>query len=179
LRLLAAVFSGGFLASDDHHVVIGAADQIASGVGLPVTFERTALFPGVIAAIMTVTRGIGIHDPGIEMLVVRLIQAFYSLLVVYFVYRLLERSMGRESAMLGGLLAAAFFAMPVTAVYFEVFPASMALLAALNTKLGGSKSGSPTPKLKTSIPRERSSLARALTSKVMLGTITLRRFASP
>jgi hypothetical protein len=117
LRLLAAVFSGGFLASDDHHVVIAAADQIASGIGLPVTYARSALFPGVIAGIMTVTRGIGIHDPGVEMLVVRLVQAAYSLLVVYFVYRLLERSLGRESALLGGLLAAAFCAMPVTAVH--------------------------------------------------------------
>ena len=66
---------------------------------------------------MTVTRGIGIHDPGVEMLVVRLVQAAYSLPAVYFVYRLLERSLGSESAMLGGLLAAAFFAMPVTAVH--------------------------------------------------------------
>jgi len=81
------------------------------------TYARSALFPGVIAAIMTVTRGLGIHDPGVEMLIVRLAQAAYSLLVVYFVYRLLERSLGRESAMLGGLLAAAFFAMPVTAVH--------------------------------------------------------------
>ena len=117
LRLLAAVFSGGFLASDDHHVVVAAADQIATGIGLPVTYARSALFPGVIAAIMTVTRGLGVHDPGIEMLVVRLAQAAYSLLAVYFVYRLLERSLGRERAMLGGLLAAAFFAMPVTAVH--------------------------------------------------------------
>jgi Dolichyl-phosphate-mannose-protein mannosyltransferase len=117
LRLLAAVFSGGFLASDDHHVVITAADQLASGIGLPLTYARSALFPGVIAAIMTVTRGIGIHDPGVEMLVVRLVQAAYSLLAVYFVYRLLERSLGRDSAMIGGLLAAAFFAMPVTAVH--------------------------------------------------------------
>ena len=117
LRLLAAVFSGGFLASDDHHVVITAADQIASGIGLPLTYARSALFPGVIAGIMTVTRGIGIHDPGVEMLVVRLVQAAYSLPAVYFVYRLLERSLGSESAILGGLLAAAFFAMPVTAVH--------------------------------------------------------------
>jgi 4-amino-4-deoxy-L-arabinose transferase-like glycosyltransferase len=115
--LLAAVFSGGFLASDDHHVVVNAADQIASGIGLPLTSARSALFPGVIAAIMAVTRGIGIHDPGVEMLVVRLVQAAYSLFVIYFVYRLLERSLGRESALLGGLLAAAFFAMPVTAVH--------------------------------------------------------------
>jgi hypothetical protein len=75
LRLVAAVFSQGFLASDDHHVVIGAADLIATGAGLPVTYERSALLPGVIGAIMAVTRGIGIHDPGVEMTVVRIIQA--------------------------------------------------------------------------------------------------------
>ena len=117
LRLFAAVFSQGFLASDDHHVVVPAADQIASGVGLALTYERSALFPGVIGAIMAVTRSIGIHDPGVEMLVVRIIQAAYSLLVVYFAYRILERALGKESAMLGGLLTAAFFALPVTAVH--------------------------------------------------------------
>ncbi len=81
------------------------------------TFERTALFPGIIAAIMIVMRGLGIHDPGIVMLLVRLFQAAYSLLVVYFVYRLVERLLGQDSAMLAGLLAAAFYAMPVTAVH--------------------------------------------------------------
>ena len=110
---------------------MGAADQIASGIGLPATYARSALLPGVIAAIMTVTRGIGIHDPGVEMLFVRLVQAAYSLFVVYFVYRLLERSLGRESAMLGGLLAAAFFAMPVTAVHqLEESVCQVPLLAA-------------------------------------------------
>jgi hypothetical protein len=65
------------------------------------------------------------------MLLVRLAQAAYSLLVVYFVYRLLERSLGRESAMLGGLLAAAFFAMPVTAVHqLEESVSQVPLLAA-------------------------------------------------
>ena len=117
LRLCAAVFSQGFLASDDHHVVIPVADQIASGVSLAVTYERSALYPGVIGAIMAVTRTIGIHDPGVEMMVVRIFQAAYSLLVVYFAYRILERALGKESAMLGGLLTAAFFAMPVTAVH--------------------------------------------------------------
>ncbi|HKC37928.1 MAG TPA: glycosyltransferase family 39 protein, partial [Gemmatimonadales bacterium] len=131
LRVLAAVFSGGFLASDDHNVVITAADQIASGVGLPPTYARSALFPGAIAAIMTVTRGIGIHDPGVEMLIVRLVHAFYSLLVVYFVYRLLERELGQPSAMLGGVLVAAFFAMPVTAVHqLEESVCQVPLLAA-------------------------------------------------
>jgi hypothetical protein len=131
LRLVAAVFSQGFLASDDHHVVVTSADQIASGTGLPVTYARSALFPGVISAIMTVTRGIGIHDPGIEMLIVRILQAAYSLLVVYFVYRILERALGKDSAMLGGLLTAAFFAMPVTAVHqLEESVCQVPLLAA-------------------------------------------------
>ena len=110
---------------------MGAADQIASGIGLPVTYARSALFPGVLAGIMTVTRSIGIHDPGVEMFIIRLLQAAYSLLVVYFVYRLLERSLGQESALLGGLLAAAFFAMPVTAVHqLEESVCGVPLLAA-------------------------------------------------
>jgi len=129
--LLAAVFSGGFLASDDHNVVIGAADRITSGVGLGATFERTALFPGVIAAIMTMAAHIGIHDPGIVMLLVRLFHAAYSLLVVYFVYRLVERLLGSDSAMRAGLLAAAFYAMPVTAVHqLEESVCQVPLLAA-------------------------------------------------
>jgi len=129
--VLAAVFSGGFLASDDHHVVIGAADQIASGIGLPSTYARSALFPGVIAGIMTVTRSVGIHDPGVEMFVVRLLQALYSLLVVYFVYRILERELGEGTALLGGLLVAAFFVMPVTAVHqLEESVCQVPLLAA-------------------------------------------------
>lgn len=128
---MAAIWSGGFLASDDHHVVIGAADQIARGAGLPVTYARSALLPGVIAGIMSVARGVGIHDPGIEMLLVRLVQALYSLLVVYFVYRILERELGRPSALLGGLLAAAFYAMPVTAVHqLEESVCQVPLLAA-------------------------------------------------
>ena len=70
---------------------------------------------------MVVTRAIGIRDPGLELLIVRLIQAAYSILVVYFVYRILDHASGREGrgagAILGGLLAATFFVMPVTAVH--------------------------------------------------------------
>ena len=100
-------------------------------MGLPVTFERSALYPGVIAAIMAFARQVGIDDPGTQMFLVRLVHAFYSLLVVYFVYRLLERSMGPESAPLGGLLAAAFYAMPVTAVHqLEESVCQVPLLAA-------------------------------------------------
>jgi len=142
LRLFAAIFSQGFLASDDHHVVIAAADQIATGAGLPATYACSALLPGAIAAIMTVGRTLGIRDPGIEMLLVRLVQAAYSLLVVYFVYRILssppdprsrsgEETLQLRGAVIGGLLAAVFFAMPVTAVHqLEESVCQVPLLAA-------------------------------------------------
>src|SRR6478752_4264081 len=72
----------------------------------------------------------------------------------------------------------AFFsgAMPVTAVYFDT-PLMADFAAASSTNLGGSKSGSPTPKANTSTPVALSSLARALMARVALGATTLRRFA--
>jgi hypothetical protein len=131
LRLVAAVFSQGFLASDDHHVVINAADRIASGAGLPPTYARSALFPAVLGATMAASRSIGIDDPGIELLIIRLMQGAFSLLVVYFVYRILERSSGPDAAVVGGLLAAAFYALPVTAVHqLEESVSQVPLLAA-------------------------------------------------
>lgn len=99
---------------------------------MPATYARSALFPGIIGAIMAVTRGLGIGDPGLEMLAIRLFQAASAVLVVYFVYRIVERSAGRDSAMLAGLVAAAFFAMPVTAVHqLEESVCLVPLLAAL------------------------------------------------
>src|SRR4051812_46706279 len=67
-------------------------------------------------------------------------------------------------------------AMPVTAVYLEA-PLSIDFFAASRTKGGGSKSGSPTPKAKTSTPFARRSAARAFMASVTLGATTLRRFA--
>ena len=139
LRLLAAVFSQGFLASDDHHVVITAAERIASGDGLPPAYARSALFPAAIAGVMTITRSLGVRDPGIEMMFVRLVQAAYSLLVVYFVYRILQTSPPDPGAgerrptpaVIGGLLAAVFFAIPVTSVHqLEESVCQVPLLAA-------------------------------------------------
>jgi len=62
LRLLAAVFSQGYLATDDHHVVVNAPIRSRTGAGLATTYARSALFRSN-AAIMAAARGIGIHDP--------------------------------------------------------------------------------------------------------------------
>lgn len=171
--MLAAIFSQGFLASDDHHVVITAADRIANGDGLPATYARSALFPAAIAGVMTVIRSLGIGDPGIEMLFVRLVQGAYSLLVVYFVYRILgslsappEGEPRPSPAVLGALLAAVFFAMPVTSVHqLEESVCQVPLLAAFVWWQRG-ESGIP----------HRESIIWALAAGAALGVALILRF---
>ena len=46
---------------------------------------------------MVVTRAIGIHGPGLELLIVRLIQAAYSVLVVYFLYGYRKSDLARAT----------------------------------------------------------------------------------
>jgi glycosyl transferase family 22 (putative mannosyltransferase) len=117
LRLMAAMFSRGFLAADDHHVLVVAADSLASGFALPVGYKRSLLYPLTVSLIMTVSRAVGITSPDAEMLVVRLVHAAYSLLGIALVYRILDRTSSRDSAVLGGLLMATFFPIPVTSVH--------------------------------------------------------------
>ena len=66
---------------------------------------------------------------------------------------------------------------PSTGVYF-VAPPSSAFFAASLMCAGVSKSGSPAPKLTTSIPLARSSAALAATFRVMEGSTPFSLFAS-
>ena len=43
VRATAAIFSRGFLAIDDHHVLVDAADRLVSGLGLEVEHKRSIL----------------------------------------------------------------------------------------------------------------------------------------
>jgi len=130
LRLLAAFFSPGFLAADDHHVLVEHADHLAAGIPLPRSYQRSFLYPWLVSLIMTAARAAGVTAPATEMLVVRLLQGAVSLLAIVLVYRILERRADRNSAVLGGLLVAALFVFPVTSVHqFEEVACQVPLLA--------------------------------------------------
>ncbi len=130
VRLTSAVFSRGFLAADDHHVVVVAADGLASGGSLPVGYRRSFLYPTAMSFIMSAARALGITSPDAEMLLVRLAHGAYSLLGIVLVYRILDRTFGRDSAVLGGLLMATIFPIPVTSVHqFEEVVCQVPLLA--------------------------------------------------
>jgi hypothetical protein len=130
LRLLAACFSPGFLAADDHHVLVEHADHLAAGIPLPRSYQRSFLYPWVVSLVMTAARAAGVTAPAMEMLIVRLLQGAVSLLAIVLVYRILERRADRESAVLGALLVAVLFVFPVTSVHqFEEVACQVPLLA--------------------------------------------------
>ena len=130
LRLVAAVFSRGFFTIDDHHVLVDTADRLARGIPLPVDYKRSVLYPGSVALIMDAVRAVAAASPAVEMVVVRIVHGAFSVLSVYFAYRILERLAGRETAAVGGLLTATFFVLPATSVHqFEEAVCQVPILA--------------------------------------------------
>lgn len=130
LRVTAAIFSKGFFAVDDHFVLVDAAERLLHGSGLEPAHMRSVLYPGVVGLLMRGAAVIDAPSPATLMLIVRLAQAIYSLLAVVLVYRILERRAGPRPAFVGGLLAAAYFVLPVTSVHqFEEVVCQVPLLA--------------------------------------------------
>jgi len=130
LRLTAAVFSRGFLTVDDHLVLVDTADGLASGIPLPHDYKRSILYSGSVALVMHTMRALGNTSPDVEMLVLRLLHAAGAVLGVYFAWRILDRVAGNEAALLGGLLVAAFYPLPITSVHqFEEAVCQVPLLA--------------------------------------------------
>src|SRR5207245_11142014 len=117
VRIPAAIFGGGVPAIDDHDVLVEAAERLVSALGLAVEHNRSILYPGRVALTMRATGAVDEPSPATQLLVVRLVQAAYSLLTVSLVYRILERTATPRTALLGGLLVATFFALPITAVH--------------------------------------------------------------
>ncbi|MBS4028898.1 MAG: hypothetical protein KGZ58_09685 [Ignavibacteriales bacterium] len=132
VRILAAIFSKGFLTLDDHFNLVVDADLLASGEVLPKDYKDSILYPLVVSFMMKGTRLLGISSPDTEMLFVRLFHAGISLFSIYFVYKILERKSNSETANLGGLLMATFFIFPFTSVHqFEESLSQIPLLASL------------------------------------------------
>lgn len=120
LRLIAAIFAKGYMASDDHFVVVQVpADWLN---GFPTWFEnaepikRGVLYPYLVYALMWVLKGIGVTNPDTVMLVQRLLHGAWSLTSVWLTWALVRRFADERAAFYGGLLVAVHFIMPFMAV---------------------------------------------------------------
>ena len=126
LRLVAAVFAKGYGMHDDHFSVIEASQSWADGTDYnnwlpssqtnPVPQGHSFFYVGIHFLIFSVFKFIGITNPDIKMLIIRILHALLSLLVVAGGYKIALKISNQKSANLTGILLATFWFMPFLSV---------------------------------------------------------------
>ncbi|MFD2514675.1 glycosyltransferase family 39 protein [Pontibacter locisalis] len=120
IRMLAAFFSKGYAFSDDHFDVITIAQGWLDGFPLwlnePMPPRHSMLYVLIHYAVFYAMEAMALFSPELKMLVVRVIHGLYSLLIVYFGYRITERLSNKANARLVGLMLALVWFMPFMSV---------------------------------------------------------------
>ena len=120
MRGLAAFFSAGFAFHDDHFDVIEIAQ--AWVYGLPVWLHEalpprhSMFYTGLHYLLFQFCDHAGLTSPDHKMTVVRLLHGLYSLLIVYFGYKITEQLSNQRNARLVGLMLALMWFMPFMSV---------------------------------------------------------------
>ncbi len=123
VRLLAAFFAPGYMMHDDHFLTIEPSASWADGKNFnhwlpgignsnehpePISF----FYLGFLFFFFKLFQLFGIENPEYQMLAIRIIHAAYSLLTVYFAYRITELLSSRKNAILVGWLLACIAILP-------------------------------------------------------------------
>lgn len=123
VRLLAAFFAPGYMMHDDHFLTIEPAGSWADGKnfnhwlpGVGNTNEHpepiSFFYLSFLYVFFRFFQWIGIEHPETQMLLIRIIHATYSLLTVYFAFRITELLSNRKNAITVGLLLAFIAILP-------------------------------------------------------------------
>ncbi len=125
-RALASIFSKGYGMMDDHFLVIEPAQAWADGINyqgwLPggrsnvVPDGHSLLYSGIHYLLFVFFNTIRLTDPQLKMLIIRLLHAAFSLLVVWYGYKITLRIAGQKAASTTGILLAALWFMPMLSV---------------------------------------------------------------
>lgn len=126
-RLLAAFFSGGYFAHDDHFLIIEAAASWVDGFDYnywlpwnqgddPRPSGHSFFYVGIHYLLFSALKAIGFSDPKTMMVLVRLLHAVWSVVVVRTGYRIALHLSDRDIAWRTGLFLALFYFMPFLAV---------------------------------------------------------------
>lgn len=122
LRLLAAFFSKGYAFHDDHFCVIRVAQSWAEGVPQWLQGEHppkhSMVYAGANAVLMWIMSMLGVVDSEVKATVLRLVHAFYSMLTVYFGYKITLLISNKRNAILAGWILALLWFMPYLSVKF-------------------------------------------------------------
>jgi hypothetical protein len=123
LRLLAVFTAPGYLMHDDHFLVVEAAASWADGEdyddwlpwnqkGEKVVHPANFAYVGTQYVVFEALNALGIEDPQVKMLVVRFLHGLYSLLIVFFAFKITQKLSNDRNALLVGLFLAAAAIMP-------------------------------------------------------------------
>ena len=125
-RLVAALFSRGYGWSDDQFLVIEIAQSWANGIDyygwLPDATGNNRpqgfsfFYVGLQYIFFEILKFIGINDPQTKMVVIRLAHAFWSMITVFFGYKITLRLSDQKTARSLGWLLAIFWIYPFISV---------------------------------------------------------------
>ncbi|MBR6438179.1 MAG: glycosyltransferase family 39 protein [Bacteroidales bacterium] len=123
-RLFAVLFSKGFGMHDDHFLIIESSKSWILGFDYndwlpwsqntdnPVPKGHSLFYPGFMYGFFAFLQFLGIKSLNAQMYLVRLIHALWSLLVVYYGYKITEKYTNRKIANIAGWTLSLFFLMP-------------------------------------------------------------------
>lgn len=127
VRLIAVVFAKGYMMHDDHFLTVEPASSWADGYNFnewapgigndrqepePISF----FYLGFLFVFFKIMNLLGLENPDHQMYVIRLIHAVYSLLTVYYAYKITSLISNKKNAFQVGLLLALIGIMPNFAV---------------------------------------------------------------
>lgn len=125
-RLFAAIFARGWGMFDDHFIVIESAQSWVDGLDynawLPGSEGNNGptghnwFYPGIHFLLFSFFKLIGLSDPQWKMFIVRLLHGAFSLITVYYGYRIADLYGGKKSATTVGMLLAILWFMPWVSV---------------------------------------------------------------
>ena len=125
VRIISALFSHGYGFSDDHFLVIEVAQQWVDGVdykawmpwnGNTVASGHSLFYPGMHYLLFSFFKAIGVNDPEVKMYVVRLLHAFYSMIIVLFGYKISAQLSGPVVAKRVGWMLALYWFIPMMSI---------------------------------------------------------------
>ncbi|MBQ3689138.1 MAG: glycosyltransferase family 39 protein [Bacteroidales bacterium] len=128
LRMLAVVFSQGIVFGFDHYMYVENAQKIVSGeqtFSELVFSQESKAFSvhGYSLVYLIVNTGIfyvceifGMFDARTKMFIIRLFHALFSLLMIYYGYRITYRLANRKAALVVGLVLSMLWFMPFVSV---------------------------------------------------------------
>lgn len=126
-RLTSAIFSQGYGMHDDHFLVIEAPFSWTEGKdyaswlpwnqeGIPVCSGHSLLYPGINYFLIAGLKSLQIDNPKSMMLIIRFLLGLFSLLTVFFGYKIAEKLSGTKAAYTVGMMLAILWFMPFISV---------------------------------------------------------------